>query len=311
MNSLQDVIRLTKQKPSLRVSVAVAEDREVLQAVEEAQRQGMAQFILFGNKERIEEFISFQSFPVTGTEIIHTEDPEEACMKAVKSVKEGEADVVMKGFVDTSLILRAVLNKEHGLRSQHMLSHVAVFDIPRFNRLLMVTDAAMNIAPNVDEKVQIIQNAVEVAHALGIKHPNVAPIAAVEKVRTNMSATIDAALLSKMAERGQITGATIEGPLGLDNAISSEAARHKGIESPVAGRADILLVPDIEAGNILYKSLVYFAGSQLGGLVVGAEAPVIITSRADTHETKLHSIGLALLVAYQKYREVERPLVHS
>lgn len=311
MISLKDVIKLAGQKPSLRVSVAAAEDTHVLQAVEQAQKHQIAQFILFGDKFKIESIAKQHQISLNDAEIVHTENKREACEAAVKAVSEGDADVVMKGLVDTSLILRAVLDKEFGLRSENVLSHVAVFDVPGFNRLVFVTDAAMNIAPTLEEKVQIIQNAAEVARSLGIERPKVAPIAAVETVSSKMPATIDAALLAKMADRGQINGVEIDGPLGLDNAISLEAARHKGIASQVAGRADILLVPNIESGNFLYKSMVYFAGAQMGGLVVGAKAPVVLTSRADSHEAKLYSIGLAVLTAHRTYREVEKPLVFS
>ena len=205
----------------------------------------------------------------------------------------------MKGNLSTSLILKAVLNKEHGLRTGNVLSHVAVFDVPHYDRPILVTDAAMNITPSLEEKVQIIQNAVNVAHSIGIEMPKVAPIAAVEVVNPLMPATVEAALLTQMNRRGQIKGCVIDGPLALDNAINIEAAKQKGIQSEVAGQADILLVPAIETGNVLYKSLIYFAKAKVGAILAGAKAPVVLTSRADSSESKLYSLALAISVAQQ------------
>ncbi|MPM49891.1 Phosphate acetyltransferase [bioreactor metagenome] len=198
-------------------------------------------------------------------------------------------------------MLRAVLNKEVGLRAgKNILSHVAVAEIPGFDRLIIITDAAMNVAPDLSQKVQIVQNAVSVAHAIGLECPKVACLAAVEVVNSDMPACVDAAALSKMAERGQLKGCIIDGPLALDNAVSVEAAEHKGVKSPVAGRADILMVPELVSGNVLYKSITYFAKGNLTGIIVGAKAPVIVTSRADSAEAKLYSIALAVMAAQAK-----------
>lgn len=310
MNSLQSVLENVKQKPNLRIAVAVAEDADVLRAVKEACDLGVAHFLLFGDESRMKaitdrEHISLSS----GVVIRHIRDVKEACRQAVMSVHSGEADIVMKGLVDTSLLLKAVLDREYGLRDQGILSHVAVFEVPGEERLWLVTDAALHISPTLDEKVEIIKNAAAVARSLNIDIPRVAPIAAIEKVNPDMPATVDAALLSKMAERGQIPGVEVDGPLALDNAISPQAAEHKGIKSRVAGKADILLLPDIESGNVLYKSLTIVAGARVGGIVVGGRAPVIVTSRADTHETKMYAIALAVMTAYRSYREM-KPLVH-
>lgn len=312
MKSLDEILRLAElHEPSPRISVAAAEDIEVLHAVKEAVKRNLAHFILYGNREKIYSLADEARFSLTGTEVVHADSPDKACLEAVQAVSEGSAEIVMKGLVDTATMLRAVLDKEVGLRTGRVLSHVAVFEIPRHDKLLLVTDAAMNIAPTLEQKVHIIENAKEIAQFLDIKSPLVAVIAAVETVSENMPATLDAALLSKMADRGQIKGVEIEGPLGLDNAISLRAAHHKGIYNQVAGRADILLVPNIESGNILYKSLMYFAGSKMGGIIAGAGAPIILTSRADTHTTKLFSIGLAAWIAHSKQREVEKPIVYS
>lgn len=212
---------------------------------------------------------------------------------AVRMVADGEADVLMKGLLDTSIVLKAVLNAEHGLRTESLLSHVGVFDVDRYPKLLAVTDPAMNIAPDVEAKAGIIRNAVTVTRALGIETAKVACLAAKEKVNPKMLATVDAA---ELASR-EFAGAIVGGPLALDNAIDPESVRLKGIDSPVAGDADVLLVPTIEAGNVLYKALNFLAHAQGAGIIVGAKAPIVLTSRADDEATKLNSIALALVVA--------------
>lgn len=230
-------------------------------------------------------------------EVIAAMSNAEAAELSVKALRNGEADVLMKGNIPTANILKAVLNKEWGLRKGSVLSHVAAFEVPNYDRLIFVTDAAMNIAPDVTQKAAIIQNTVEVAQAIGIDLPKVAPIAAVEVVNPAMQATIDAAMLTQMNRRGQIKDCIVDGPLALDNAVSQIAAEHKGIVSDVAGKADILLVPTIEAGNVLYKSLVYFADAKVGAMIAGAKAPVVLTSRADSAETKVYSLALAVATA--------------
>ena len=199
----------------------------------------------------------------------------------------------------TSIILRAVLNSEYGLRTGKILSHVAAFEVPGYNRLLFITDAAMNIAPDLEAKAQIIRNATAAAHACGVQKPLVAPLAAVETINPAMVSTTDAASLFMMNKRGQITGCLVDGPLALDNAVSIQAAEQKGIKGDAAGKADILLVPDIESGNILYKSLVYFANAKVGSIIQGAKAPIVLTSRADSAETKVYSLALAILASQQ------------
>lgn len=282
------------------VAVAAAEDKEVIASVSEAMKRKLAKFLLFGQKTEIEALLNEADISSEDCVIIQARTKEQASELAVRAVYHNEADVLMKGNVPTSTILKAVLNKEYGLRTGRVLSHVAVFDIEGFERFKIVTDAAMNINPNLEQKEQIVLNAVEIAHSIGIEMPTVAPLAAVEVINPSMQATIDAAMLTQMNRRGQITGCTIDGPLALDNAISLEAAKKKRIESDVAGRADILLVPSIESGNILYKSLVYFAKAQVGAIIAGAKAPIILTSRSDSAESKLYSIALALCTAKNK-----------
>ena len=234
---------------------------------------------------------------LTDFEIIHEEDVKIAALKAIQLVSSGAADMVMKGLVDTATFLRSVLNKEVGLRTGKLMSHVSVFEIQGIDRLILLTDAAFNTYPDLKQKVEIINNSVMVAKSCGIQNPKVAPVCAVEVVNPDMPATVDAALLSKMSDRGQIKGCIVDGPLALDNALSEEAAHHKGITGPVAGKADILLLPNIDVANVMYKSLTYTAQTRNGGILVGTSSPVILTSRADSFETKVNSIALAALVS--------------
>lgn len=280
-----------------RVAVAQAEDKEVLQAVVDAKQKGIADFLLIGNAEKTQRLLEELQADPLEFEIVAAASAEESSQLAVRMVKEKKASIVMKGYVPTATLMRAIVHKETGLRGSKLISHVAAFEVPHYDRLIFITDAAMNIAPDLKEKAQIIDNAVMVAHALGVQLPKVAPICPVEMVNPNMPSTLDAASLTLMNQRGQIKGCLVDGPLALDNAISLEAASHKGITSEVAGRADVLLAPNIETGNALYKSLTYFAQAKVGALIVGAQAPIVLTSRADTAESKLYSIALAALVA--------------
>lgn len=295
---LEHLIDQAAGQPKKTVAVAVAEDHEVIEAVAKAITLQLAQFRLYGNQEKIMGMLQEHALQTSEhIEVIAATSNAEAAELSVKSVRNGEADVLMKGNIPTANILKAVLNKEWGLRKGSVLSHVAAFEVPNYNRLIFVTDAAMNIAPDVTQKAAIIQNTVEVARAIGIELPKVAPIAAVEVVNPAMQATIDAAMLTQMNRRGQIKDCIVDGPLALDNAVSQIAAEHKGIVSDVAGKADILLVPTIEAGNVLYKSLVYFADAKVGAMIAGAKAPIVLTSRADSAETKVYSLALAVATA--------------
>ncbi len=283
--------------PSSRLAVAVAQDAEVLLAVDKAHRMGIATATLVGDENEICGIAAKLNIDLSDYRIIHEADKVEACRKAVKLVRDKQADVVMKGIVDTAIILKAVLDKEIGLRESPVLSHVAVFEVPGYDRLFYLADAAMNIAPDVEAKKHILKNTVKVAHALGNENPIAACLCAVEKVNPKMQATLDAAALVEANRAGEIDGCTVMGPLALDNAISVEAAHHKGITDPNAGRADILLVPAIEVGNVFYKSMVFMAKAKNAGVIVGAKAPIVLTSRADSDETKLNSIALALKIA--------------
>lgn len=297
MRNFNEVIRFARERGPKTISVACCQDKEVLIAVEMARKEGIANAILVGDIEKTKIIAEELQIDINNYELIHIEDTSEASRKSVELVSTNKADMVMKGLVDTSIILKAVLDKEIGLRTGNVLSHVAVFDVEGYDRLFFITDAAMNLAPDLNIKKQIIENSCTVAHALDIELPKVAVICAKEKVNPKMQDTVDAKHLEEMNERGEIKGCIVGGPFALDNAVSIEAANHKSINHPIAGKADILLAPDIEAGNILYKSLVFFSQSKNAGVIVGAKAPIILTSRADNEETKLNSIALGVLMA--------------
>ncbi|WP_350344690.1 phosphate butyryltransferase [Proteinivorax tanatarense] len=297
IKTIKGIIEQAKSVEKQTLAVAAAEDKDVLGAVTESVEMGIVEAILVGDKKQIEKIATSEGYNLEKLEVIDEPNKVQAARKAVELVSSQKADLVMKGLLGTADILRAVLDKEIGLRTGKILSHVAALEVSGFEKLFLLTDGAMNIAPDLKQKMQITQNAVEVAKALGIEKPKVAPLAAVEVVNPDMQPCLDAAALSQMAQRGQIKDATVDGPLALDNAVSAEAAKHKGIDSPVAGNADILLVPNIDAGNVLYKSMVYFARAETAGVIAGAKAPVVLTSRADTHQAKLNAIALGVLVA--------------
>lgn len=297
IRNFSDVMKIAKERGPKIVSVACAEDVEVLLAVNTAKKEGIADAILVGDEEKMQAIATENNIDLEQFQVIDIKDAAEASRKAVQLVSTGKAHMVMKGLVDTSIILKAVLDGEIGLRAGNVLSHVAVFDVKGYERMFLVTDAAMNIVPDLETKKQIIENAVQVAHALDIEEPKVAVVCAKEKANPKMPDTMDAVALEEMNQKGEIKDCLVGGPFALDNAVSVEAAKHKGIHHPVAGYADILLAPDIEAGNVLYKSMVYFAGAKNAGIIVGAKAPIVLTSRADSDEAKLYSIALGVLCA--------------
>lgn len=297
MKSFSEIINIAKERGPKVISVACAQDSDVLKAVEGARKEGIAAAILVGDEPKIKEIASELGIDLNNYEIIHEEDLSKASLKAVELVSSGRAHLVMKGLVDTSIILKAVLDKEVGLRTGCPLSHIAVFKIPSYDRLFFVTDAAMTLKPDLETKKKLIENAVSVAHALDIEEPKVAVLCAKEKVNDKMVCTLDAKELEDMNKRGEIKGCMVGGPFALDNAVSEEAAKLKGMDHPVGGKADILLVPDLESGNILYKSMVFFAQGENAGIIVGAKAPIVLTSRADSDVSKLNSIALGVLSA--------------
>ena len=312
MKNFDTLLNLTKKHPRRKVAVAVAQDTSVIQAMTEAKRQNMAEAVLIGNEHEIREMAGSLGSSLEGTTILDEPDPLRATARAVEMVSRGEADILMKGYIHTDDFLRAVLKKEAGLRTKSIMSHVFVGEIREPDKLVFITDGAMNIVPTLEQKSAILMNAVHLADIFGVMNPKVAVLTAVELVNPAMSATLDAAALATMAKREQFVPAcTVDGPFALDNALSPEAARHKKIGGPVAGDADILLVPNIEAGNMLAKSLVYFAGRGLVGLLVGAKAPVVLTSRADNMECKLLSVaGAVLMVNIKRALQLKIGKVH-
>lgn len=295
--SFEELISKANQKTLKKVSVSNAQDEPVLQAVKAAKEQNIATAILVGDEAKIREIAASIDMDLTDFEIINEPDTEAAALKAVELVHNGKADILLKGLLETKTFLKSVLNKEVGLRTGKMLSHVCVFEIEGINRLLFFTDVAFNTYPTLADKVNIINNAVEVAHACGIECPKVAPLCAVETVNPKMQPTVDADNLTKMYEGGDFKGCQIYGPLSMDLAIDPEAAVHKGVTNPVSGHADILLFPNIDAGNITYKILVRTAKVKIGNVLVGTSAPVVLTSRSDDFQTKLNSIALATVIA--------------
>ena len=281
-----------------KVAVAVAQDAPVLEAIKAAKERQIADAILVGDEKKIREIAASINMDLTDFEIINEEDPMTAALAAVKLVHDGKADMYMKGIIDTKSFLKSVLDKEVGLRTGKALSHVSVFEVKKLNKLLFLADVAFMTYPTLEDKVNIIKNTVEICNACGIENPKVAPLAAVEVVNPKMPCTVEADELTKMNERGEITGCVVDGPLSLDIAIDPEAAKHKEATGrKIAGDADILLFPDIHAGNLVYKCLVHTADVKNGCIITGTAAPVILTSRSDEFETKLNSIALAAVVA--------------
>lgn len=297
MATLNQIIENVPNVFNHNVAVAAAADLAVLEAVSMAIDRKMAQFQLYDDESAMTTMMR-KHFPQLldhpRVQLHHASNLEEAAEEAVKSVFENDSDILMKGHIATAVLLKAVLNPDYGLRTGSVMSHVAAFEVSGFDRLIFVTDAGMNIDPNLSQKVQIIQNAVQIAHSVGVELPVVTPLAGVEVINPNMQATLDAAALTAMNRRGQIRGCIVDGPFALDNAISINAAKHKGIAGDNAGKADILLVPTIESGNILYKSLVFFSNAKVGSIVAGAKAPIVLSSRADSAESKLYSLALAI-----------------
>ncbi len=266
----------------------------------EAGDQGLIVPILVGPEGKIREIAAAEGLDLRHTQIVDAPHSHAAAAKAVELVRQGQAEILMKGSLHSDELLGAVIAKETGLRTGRRVSHVFVMDVPTYHKVLTVTDAAINIAPTLEEKAHIVQNAIDLLRLLGVQRPKVAILAAVETINSKMPSTLDAAALCKMADRGQITGGVLDGPLAFDNAISPEAARIKGITSEVAGDPDILLAPDLEAGNILAKQLTFLANADSAGLVLGARVPIILTSRADSVRARIASCAVAVLAAHAR-----------
>lgn len=291
------LIARAKALPPLPTAVAHPCDESSLSAAIDAARLGIIAPFLVGPEARIKAVAEKGGFDLGGLEIIDASHSHAAAARAVELVREGRAEALMKGSLHTDELLGEVVKKETGLRTGRRISQCFVMDVPQHAEALIITDAAVNIAPTLEDKVDIVQNAIDLAHALGVAEVRVAILSAMETVNPKVLSTLEAAALCKMADRGQITGALLDGPLALDNAISEEAARIKGIRSQVAGRANVLVAPDLEAANMLAKSLSFLARADAAGIVLGARAPVILTSRADSVTTRLASCAVAALVA--------------
>jgi phosphotransacetylase len=289
------------------ISTAVAHpcERTALEGAIDAAEKGLISPILIGPEAKIREIAAAHGIALGRTPIIDTPHSHASAVKAVELVRQGQAEILMKGSLHSDELLGAVIAKETGLRTGRRISHVFIMDVPTYHKVLIVTDAAINIAPTLDDKVHIVQNAVDLAISLRVPRPKVAILAAVETVNAKMPSTIDAAALCKMADRGQITNAALDGPLAFDNAISAEAAKIKGITSEVAGDPDILLVPDLEAGNMLAKQLTFLANADSAGLVLGARVPIVLTSRADSIRSRIASCAVAMLAAHARRRTLQ------
>jgi phosphate acetyltransferase len=296
IRKLQELVDLARENPPTRVAVAAAAHKLVLQSLQRAVNLGLIIPMLVGREEDIRREAEAIGWVLQDEQIVPTITNKAAAAEAVDLVRRGEAQVLMKGYLHTDEMLHAVLQHDAGLRTDRLLSHVFVLEVPTYHKLLLISDAAINISPDIAQKAAITQNAVDLARKLGVEQPKVAALSSVETVNPNIPSTVHAACLSKMAERGQIKGAIVDGPLAFDNAISAEAALDKGIASPVAGDVDVVVVPDLDAGNILSKNLEYLASAKVAGIVMGATAPVVLTSRSDPPRARVYSLALAGLL---------------
>ncbi len=296
IKNLSTIVELAKNKRKRKIVVAAAGDQHVLEAISNATKEGIIEPILVGEESEIRRIATEIGFDIKNIEVIDIEDAYDASLEATKIIGEGRADILMKGLVSSGQLLKAVLNKDFGLRTGSLLSHVAIFETPYYHKLLGVTDAAMNVEPSLEDKIDIIKNDVNVFHGLGIMNPKVAIIGSVETINPKMEATMHAATISMMNYRKQIKGCIIDGPLALDGAISKDAAKLKNITSDVAGDADLILAPDINGANILYKALNFLGGATAAAVIMGATVPIVLTSRGDSEKSKFLSIALAAAI---------------
>lgn len=297
IKTMQDIVSQAKISGVKKMVVAVANDDHVLEAVEMARKEHIINAILVGDEQKILDVLNHLNIPKDTYEIINEPDVIKACDLSVKLVSSGKADLLMKGLVDTSIILKSVLDKDFGLRTPNRLSHVSIMEIPLYHKLIMMSDGAMNMYPDVDIKQEIIENGVEILKKLGVKQPKVACICAIEKVNPKMQNTVDCQELVERNKNGRIKNCIVGGPFALDNAINKEAAIHKGVTDPMTGDVDFLLMPQIESGNVFYKAMMFLAQAKSAGVIAGAQKPIVLTSRADSKETKFYSIAFAQLIS--------------
>lgn len=294
LKNFKDIINKVKGKELKTVVVVKAEDKEILLAVTEA--KDIAKFILVGDEDKIKSIAEEHGYDISSVTVINQSNEKHALLESLKLVRTGSAHIVMKGKLSTGNLLKGILDKETGLRGDRILSHCLVCKISKYDRFMFVTDSGMNINPDIKMKIDILNNAVELANKFGIDKPNVAVLSFIETINFDMGETIDGAVLSKMAQRGQIKNCVIDGPLAMDLALSVESAEIKGIASPVAGKTDIFLVPNISAGNMMGKTLMYTAEGEFGGIILGAKAPVVMLSRSDPASIRLNSIALGVMM---------------
>lgn len=301
IKNFADLLNAAKNQETMKLAVAAAQDEDVLVAVCKAAEQGLVDPVLVGDIEKVKELAANNGLNIDNYELVEAAELEEAARVSVKLVSDGKADFLMKGLIDTAILLKAVLDKEIGLRTDSQLSHVMVYEVPSYHKLVYLTDGGMNITPDLEAKGKIVYNAVQVVKAMGADPVKVACLAAKEKVNPKMQATVDADALQKMGENGDFgSGVIVEGPLAFDLAVSEEAARIKGFKSQIAGDADILMVPTIEMGNGIGKAMTYMAQADSAGIIMGAKVPVVLTSRADSAQVKLNSIALGSVIAAHK-----------
>ncbi len=292
MKNFDELLKLAKEKGPKRVSVIAAHDEVIIEALKVAHKEGIVEPILIGDEEKIKKIAGDIDW-----EIIHEPSEKEAALKGVSLVSSGKSDMVLKGKLPTSVFLKAVLDKEVGLRTGRLLSHIVVLEIEKYHKLLFITDGGMNIRSGLKEKIDITNNAIELCHKLGIEKPKVGLLAAIEVLNPDMPETEDASVIAKMAQRGQIKGAIVDGPLAMDLMVDKDSCKKKGVESPVCGDVDIIVVPEIVTGNGIAKGLLYLANTKAAGIVMGAASPVVMLSRSDSEETKLYSLALGVVAS--------------
>jgi phosphate butyryltransferase len=298
IKNLKDLLKAAKDQKTMRLVVAAAQDEDVLIAVCKAAKEGIISPVLVGDSSAIQKIAGDNDLDVSGYELVEAVELEDAAKKSVAIVREGKGDFIMKGLIDTSILLKAIVDREAGLRTDNLISHVMIYQVPNYHKMIMLTDGGMNITPSLEDKKSIINNSVIVGNALGIDTIKVACLAAKEKVHPKMQATVDADALAKMGANGDFgNNVIVEGPLAFDLAISKEAAEHKGFKSEIAGDTDILMVPTIEMGNGIGKTMTYFGNAESAGVIMGAKVPVVLVSRADSYEAKLNSIALGSVIA--------------
>jgi len=296
--NLNEVVDAARKLGPVNIAVAAGHSPECIAALKQARDMGLADGIFIGDAKKIWALADEVGYDLPVHQVLNEPDPGRAARLAVSMVRDGNAALLMKGKIGTAQLIKAVVDKEAGLRTGRLLSQVIVFQVPGFDRLMLMTDAAINIAPDLLQKAELCRNAIEVAHAIGMERPNLAALCALEQVNPRMPATVDAAGLVAMNRRNQITGAFVEGPIAMDAPLSKFAAKCKGIDSPIVENTDIFVCPNIESANILYRAITYFANGESGGLVIGAKVPLILLSRAEPPETKIRSIALAVLTRH-------------